>query len=159
MESRREYNYHELLQCLERANESLSFYKNNKEMCMQDLRKLEMENSALAEENAYLKKRIKNAERNASLILNKSIDRLDMSHDIFQNSISFVSQKEQICDMSIRKPIPTPYENENNVSIYRKGQKNPLKASYPSSITRSTSIRPFHVGEYAFIRTIFPYNV
>lgn len=163
LSSRKEYDYYELLQRLERANESLSFYKNNKEMCMQDLHKLEMENSALAEENEYLKKRIKNAEKNASILLSKSIDKLDMSHDIPQSSITFMSQKDLICDMSIRKPIPTPnireYENEMTVSTFRNGQKIPLKGSYPSSVARSASIKNFHVGEYAFIRTILLYHI
>lgn len=34
---RRECDYYELLQRLDRANESLAFFKNNKEICLKDL--------------------------------------------------------------------------------------------------------------------------
>lgn len=122
-----------------------------------------MENSALAEENEYLKKRIKNAERNASLILNKSLEKLDMSHDLIASSLSFVSHKEPVCDVSVRKPVVSAsvkdYENENTLSTYRKKPQNPMRASYPSSIARSSTIREFHVKDYALIRSALLYHV
>ena len=38
-DSKHDNNYHELLGRLERANESLAFLKNNKELCARDMHK------------------------------------------------------------------------------------------------------------------------
>ncbi|OMJ94459.1 hypothetical protein SteCoe_2363 [Stentor coeruleus] len=121
-----------------------------------------MENSALSEENEYLKRRIKNAERNASINLNRSSDKLDISSENPQISQSVLSIKIPKSNSSfLQSPLTSDryIENADTVPTYRKENLNPIRISYPSSLSRSVSGKNLQVHEFALLRSALLYNL
>lgn len=121
-----------------------------------------MENSALAEENEYLKRRIKNAERNASININRSSDKLDISQENPQISQSVLSIKIPKSNTSfLQSPILSDrdIENADTVPTYRKNKLDPIRVSYPSSLSRSVSAKNFQICEFALLRSALLYHL
>lgn len=117
-----------------------------------------MENSALAEENDYLKKRIRNVEKNASLLQSKSMSRLDISQEAPPISGSFISKRIPSLDISIQQH-GKDLDTAETMPSHRKYLSNPVKISYPAGINRSTSSKEFKVGNFAMLRSAFLFHL
>ena len=111
---------------------------------------MELENSALEEENNFLKSRIRNIERNVSNNA-KSIDKIELSNIETPNSFDGLNLAHKI-------PIPKLdlRKESDSITVTATGfhpQKSYSKFSTPCSTKRSLNLK-----EHAILRLAIAYN-
>ena len=125
----------------------------------------------MGEENEFLKRRIKNVEKNVKLMMSRSIDNLFVSNEMFPENVSFVSNKDATPESSFRhkdniepilskKSVPLLYQDDefNLMNSYERKRFDKYKNTPLMPLKKSSTIKTtLKLKESAILRSVFPY--